>query len=196
MTVHHMVLIGITSLNYWRLINLIVFALSGKAQSGKDTFYKFVSQYGNNNGLNVQRIAFADAVKEVAYMLGWDGHKDDRGRKLLQQIGTDIGRAYNPNIWVEKGIERLRQSHEGGIDIVCFTDCRFANEIDDLKALDWIVGKVVSVRIERDHAGAGVNSGHASECGLDNYIFDYQINNNSDLKKYEKEVHNLILKML
>jgi hypothetical protein len=144
------------------------------------------------NGLKTARIAFADAVKEVAYMLGWDGKKDDRGRKLLQMIGTDVGRTYNPNIWVEKGIEKLRKAQESGADIVCITDCRFPNEIDDIKRLEWIVGQVISVRIEREHAGAGVNSGHASECGLDNYSFDRIIWNDGHIDDYKNIIEGII----
>jgi hypothetical protein len=171
---------------------MIVFALSGKAQSGKDTFYQFVSEYAAKNGLNSTRIAFADAVKEVAYMLGWDGKKDDKGRKLLQMIGTDVGRAYNPNVWVDKGIEKLKFEQLCGTDIVCFTDCRFPNEIDDLKRLDWIVGQVISVRIERERAGAGVNANHPSECGLDNYKFDRVIWNKGDKEDYKNIVYSIL----
>lgn len=173
---------------------MLVFLVSGKAQSGKDTFYSFVSEYGRKNGLKVARIAFADAVKDIAYQLGWDGKKDDRGRKLLQTLGTEVGRAYNPSIWVDKGIEKLRKEHEAGTDIVCFTDCRFPNEIDSIKRLDWIVGDVVSVRIERNSAGAGVNNGHDSECALDNYEFDCVILNDGEMVDFKGAIESMLKK--
>ena len=45
--------------------------------------------------MGLKRFAFADRLKEIAYSIGWDGKKDDRGRKLLIDLGAAI-RAYYP----------------------------------------------------------------------------------------------------
>lgn len=48
------------------------------------------------------RYALADPIKEVARSyFGWDGAKDERGRRLLQQIGS-TGRAYDPALWLKR----------------------------------------------------------------------------------------------
>lgn len=171
---------------------MVVFLLSGKAGSGKDTFAEFVSDYATLVGKKCLRIAYADSVKDIAYQLGWDGKKDERGRKLLQVIGTEAGRAYCPTIWIDKAIEKLRIAQESGVDIVCITDCRYPNEIERMKALDWIVGKVVSVRIERPGAGAGENANHISETSLDDWQFDYTVQNDGWLLSYREKIFNLL----
>ena len=49
----------------------------------------------------VYRRNFSDKLKEVAEFMGWDGEKDERGRRLLQLLGTEVGRGYDPEIWVK-----------------------------------------------------------------------------------------------
>jgi len=44
--------------------------------------------------------SFAHEIKRLArYYMGWDGEKDERGRKLLQDLGM-AGRAYDSQLWV------------------------------------------------------------------------------------------------
>lgn len=167
---------------------MLTLLISGKAQSGKDTFAEFVSEYAQLVGKKYQRIAYADAVKELAYQFGWDGKKDERGRKLLQLIGTEVGRGYNPDIWIDKAIEKLKAAQLNGVDIVCITDCRYPNEIERIKSLEWVLGKVVTVRIERPGAGCGENAGHISETSLDDWKFGCVIQNKSStLSEYRQD---------
>lgn len=63
----------------------------------------------------------------MAFDLGWDGLKDDRGRKLLQNLGTHTLRAYDPDYW----INRLDlDSFPGAVYV---DDARFPNEIEFLR---------------------------------------------------------------
>ena len=55
---------------------------SPTAEVGKDLATKFFEE--NYSGI---RIAFADKVKEIAKLMGWNGEKDEKGRKLLTNIG-------------------------------------------------------------------------------------------------------------
>jgi hypothetical protein len=171
---------------------MLVLLLSGKAQSGKDTLAEFVKEYAELVGKKAQRIAYADAVKELAYQFGWDGQKDEKGRRLLQLIGTEVGRGYNPNIWIDKGVEKLKTAQLNGVDIVCITDCRYPNEIEAIKSLEWVLGKVVTVRIERHGAGAGENANHVSETSLDDWQFDHTVENDTSLWCYRENTFWLL----
>ena len=54
------------------------------------------------------KYALADPIKEIARTgFGWDGRKDARGRRLLQEIGT-VGRHYDPDLWLDRFAARLR----------------------------------------------------------------------------------------
>lgn len=104
--------------------------LFGKAGVGKDTTYETLKQV-NEDAI---RFAFADEVKRIATDdFGWDGKKDNKGRRLLQVLGTEAGREYNKNIWVDRGLKILKDMESKGVDLVVCTDVRFKNEMDLLK---------------------------------------------------------------
>lgn len=165
---------------------MIVILLSGKAEAGKDTFYEMTAErYAKRI---IKRIAFADALKQIAFEMGWDGHKDVTGRRLLQDLG-EIGRKYRADLWVDKTIETL-QAYSRDADIVCFTDCRYPNELAGIKNSKVIDGSstVVTVRIERPGHVIAANQNHISETALDEYAFDYTIINNGTLEDYRVKV--------
>jgi hypothetical protein len=72
-------------------------AIGGRMQAGKTTCAEYLAaRYGYT------RYALADPIKEIARQeFGWDGAKDDRGRRLLQQLGS-AGRAYEPRVWLRR----------------------------------------------------------------------------------------------
>lgn len=66
-----------------------VIAITGEAQAGKDTTADFMMKITGG-----EKIPFAEKLKDQANMLGWNGIKDEKGRKMLQQLG-DVMRAYH-----------------------------------------------------------------------------------------------------
>jgi hypothetical protein len=67
----------------------------------------------------------AKPLKDIAIQMGWDGKKDKRGRRLLQNLGTECGRHYNPNMWTDKWLEHYRNRTTS---VVICDDVRFFNE--------------------------------------------------------------------
>ena len=59
-------------------------------------------------------------------------------------------------------------------DVNLITDVRFKSEVKGIKDLEGII-----VRVNREGAGAGY---HISEIDLDDYSFDYVINNNGSME--------------
>lgn len=163
---------------------MIILLLSGKAEAGKDTFFDVAAEQYNN--LRIKRIAFADALKKIAFDMGWDGHKDAAGRRLLQDLG-EVGRRYRPTLWVDKTISTLSE-YSDAADIVCFTDCRYPNELESIKNAAIAGWHVVTIRIERPRHSIAVNQDHISEVALDQYNFDYTILNDSTLAAYSDQV--------
>ncbi len=104
----------------------IILLSSRLPQMGKDTVGShLINKYGYT------RVAYADKVKEVARdAFGWDGKKDERGRRLLINVGTITGREYNPNIWVDYVIKKIIDED---IKNVVITDCRFESEFFRIK---------------------------------------------------------------
>jgi hypothetical protein len=82
-------------------------------------------------------------------------------RKTLQTLGTEWGRGYSPDVWVNHAVRRAKAmlQHQG-VSVVAITDCRFLNEARVLSG----IGHVWRVtRPGYDGSVAGGISGHASE---------------------------------
>ena len=154
-----------------------VICISGKAGSGKDTFAGMVQKELEDAGYSVLITHFADEVKFICKnYFDWNGEKDVLGRRLLQHVGTDIGRAFDENIWVSH-LSQILQMFTDQWDFVLIPDARFANEISILKedGLD-----VTSVRVNRTNFETALTPEqllHSSENALDGYHFDVYIDN-------------------
>jgi len=104
-------------------------------------------------------IPFAQALKDLAKDLGWNGVKDETGRKLLQLLGTDVCRdCIDENYWVDEW--KLYVDNEiKNTPLIIADDVRFPNEIQAIRDMG---GKVLWV--QRD--GTGLDSLHPSETSI------------------------------
>lgn len=174
--------------------------ISGDSGAGKSTFADYLQECLSSVFMGkVHRFAFADELKLIArYDFDWDGRKDERGRRLLQSLGS-AGREYNERFYAEKLVLKVMRTLfvDGGVVIV--DDCRYENELyclDDRSNL-----RVIKVRILRqdnpNHLKGNV-SNHSSEHGLDFVpldAYDFVIENITPSKLYESagEVSRYIL---
>ena len=162
-----------------------VVAISGKAESGKDTIAKEIKYLLEEQNYKVMIIHFADVLKFVCRQyFDWDGQKDDYGRSLLQQVGTEMREKNNPNMWVNITKELIN-----GIgvefDYVLVPDTRFKEEINMLNEyFDCISVRVLRQDINSDGVASDhINHltdeqrAHKSECDLDIHKFNYIIIN-------------------
>jgi len=106
-----------------------IIAIHGKMHSGKSTSADYLC-----TRLNAIVRPFAKPIKDFAYALGWDGAKDKRGRRLLQLLGTEVGReCIGSEIWVNKWQASLDNTGSN-VTIIC-DDLRFQNEYEHLDQL-------------------------------------------------------------
>ena len=179
-----------------------VIAISGKAESGKDTIAKMLKQQLEEHNYKVMIIHFADVLKFVCRQyFDWNGEKDEHGRTLLQQVGTEMREKNNPNMWVNITKELIR-----GIgvefDYVLVPDTRFKEEMEmlneyfDCTSIRVLRQDINSYGMASDHINHLTNEqrAHKSECDLDNYKFDYFIINNYYINN--DDINNITLKAL
>lgn len=167
-----------------------VIYISGKAQNGKDTTAKYMAEKLTGDGYRTLITHYGDLVKYSAkQFFGWNGEKDENGRKLLQELGTDIVRADNENFWRDYLIDMLRYSKDLW-DYVLVADCRFPNEIIKFtRDID-----TVHVRIVRDGFKSPLTEGqqnHPSETALDSVLPNYMIHNNGTLYDLRAKAYGL-----
>ena len=126
--------------------------------------------------------------------MGWDGQKNDKGRTLLQHLGTYIVRAKDENFWVDT-VVRLIRIFEDMYDYVLIPDCRFPSEIQTMRSQF----PTVSVKIVRLNFVSSLTPEqleHPSETALDHYAFDKHIKCESGIENIQREVESFVEHLL
>jgi hypothetical protein len=115
---------------------------------------------------------------------GWNGEKDEKGRTLLQRIGTDvIGTKY----WA-KFIVDILKFFEDEWDYVLIPDCRYPIE---MTTMEENFDETVLLRVERpgfDNGLTDAQKAHPSEVSLDNYYYDALLYNDGSLEDFADKV--------
>jgi hypothetical protein len=180
----------------------IVILISAKAQHGKDSFADaFIKEAQDKLGFRCLRIKYGDFVKMVATSYyGWNGKKDEAGRELLQKLGTDLGRKNNPLVWISC-VKEVVKALQTEYDFVLIPDCRFPNELD-WQDTDFFT---FTVRLNRKNEDGTdyINNlteeqkAHPSEISLDDYGFNYVIENKNleDIEFAAKSILDDILEL-
>lgn len=110
----------------------VLLLISGLAGGGKTTAKNILlPSLESLEGLTNKGYSFADPLKYIAKaFFGWDGNKDEKGRKLLQDIGR-VGREYDQDIWCKHLLNQLDKSKEMfPYNFVVVDDWRYPNEAD------------------------------------------------------------------
>lgn len=146
-----------------------VLGICGHAGAGKDMVADYLV---NKHGFI--RMALADPIKEIAhdyFGVPWEvlrvSAKPEKVRTLLQQLGTEVGRAYDPDIWVTHlGRELLNHPFEK----IVITDVRFPNEAEAI--VNKFGGDLILIqRPDNPNKGTSMMQ-HASETSVEKIPFD------------------------
>lgn len=166
----------------------MIIGLSGYARSGKDTVASILKDDG------FERIAFADGIREALYALNpiirglesgeWDHlqtYVDFLGwekvklwpdvRLLLQTFGTEVGRQmFGEDVWIKYALKKVEFRYDYVV-----TDVRYPNEADAIRELGGQVWRI-------NRPGFEPANSHVSEVAMDNYRFDYVLDNSGSIE--------------
>lgn len=177
--------------------------ISGRAGEGKTTFATMCRDYLIKKGHDATIISFAQAVKDTAKTMNWDGNKDAKGRKLLTVIGG-AGRDYNESTWANIAVERIMEwyaKNEEGF--VFIDDWRFVNEGNVITEIFIPVLKLRIIRPKEFHLLLNTPLyNDISEIGLpefssdgkwpDTNFYDSGIFNSTDLEGLKNTAHQFV----
>ena len=167
-----------------------VFAISGHAQNGKDTVAGMMASKLTEDGNKVLIAHYADLLKYICRTyFGWNGEKDERGRHILQYVGTDIVRQKAPDFWVDF-IVSILTLFDSAWDYVIIPDSRFPNEIDKLKQEGFDVQHLRVVRPNFISPLTPEQQKHPSETALDDVTPDFTGVNDGTLTDLDALITN------
>ena len=165
--------------------------ISGKFGVGKDTLVEKILEYLKEKEVKCAHLKFADNLKQVCSIVTGtklEDHYSQEGKekmvkeigmtigRLQQVLGTSLGVSVHPDIWVLPIIK----FHQNNPDTVCIiSDCRFKNEAKEIRNNGGVI-----LRINRNiKVDNGRDPTHISEVDLDDYTFDFVIENNGTVNE-------------
>lgn len=164
---------------------MIIMLSSRLPQQGKDTACDYIiKQYGG------KRVSFADSLKNIASMIGWDGQKNEKGRQLLIDLGM-IARKYDDSVWIKLAIEKIRTYVKEGYTVI-ITDARFINEVKNIKSF-FTRTNIIHIGISSDIIGDKSRENDESQIDFDKMIFDYEITTDTNKNNLYKQIDEIII---
>lgn len=183
--------------HFFKIVGLI-----GKYNSGKDTAADMFVDWG------FTKIAFAEPLKRILHehfevppeeLWGESHQRSERTRKMLQHLGTDFAREFDPNIWVNKLVRRIEDIRSKNMTRsgVVVSDVRFPNEAGALLGMG---GKLIKI-IRKDnelYTDEKIKK-HYSETAIDTIpssFIDVEIFNDGTLAEFKQTVEQIIKTIL
>lgn len=169
-----------------------ILAISGHAQNGKDTVAGLIKDSLKADGNRVLVAHYADLLKYMCRtFFDWDGNKDEKGRHILQYVGTDIIRKQAPDFWVDF-ISSVLTYFKENWDYVLIPDTRFPNEIDKLISNGFDVIHIRVVRPNFESPLTEEQQSHPSETALDNVNPDFYICNEGSIAELQIKINEWV----
>lgn len=164
--------------------------ITGKAGCGKDTAFKIIKKYATRL---VKRYAFADPLKDIAYRVGWDGIKDEKGRKLLVSLGKAINQ-YQKNFFVFETANAITADNVSSTKVI--TDLRLPCEYKAMR--EWFpeCERIVLIKIfgrasEYGRTTEDITERDISEDDIGR-CFDFIVDNSGSYSEFENNIKYIV----
>ena len=178
--------------------NPIIFIVSGKANSGKDTTCELINNFIRLRELKSINLQFSSYIKMYASNIsGWDGSEDSKPRTLLQQLGTDIIRKNIDNDFFINRIIGDIKVYSYYFDVITISDARFPEELDSISNNFENVIKINIVRPNFENNLDNTERKDKTEVALDNYNnYDYVLVNDGTIEDLNIKIENMISEVI
>jgi len=180
-----------------------IYMIFGQKQSGKGTISDFIQyHYYRQPGTGCWAFGFSDPIKRSAMQIlgmphsvafggeeartGWVKYGKN-ARQWLQR-GAELRNEVDPDIWIHRLLERVKVSP---YDYGVITDCRFPNELSELRKA--YPGRVTAVLVLRGLLKS--DDRHETEMavlGMPWSDFDHVLVNDGNLEDLEAKVQEIL----
>lgn len=154
-----------------------IIIINGTPTSGKDSFVEFAKE----GDYKVYNFSTIDYIKGKALELGWDGQKDERGRRFLSDLKDALSR-YD-DIPFKKVVNEIKtilykydQFEQPTDNLVFFVHSREPEDIQKWKELT----NAKTLFLRRPAAEDIEHNNHADKEVFD-YDYDYEFSNDGDI---------------
>lgn len=146
--------------------------ITGKARSGKSTYANKLAREIRNSEV----LAFADQLKLMARMMGWNGVKDLKGRTFLQHLG-DVVNDYDNTFWASYVCYMINDiKNTRGVDDFIISDLRYDHEyqvvVDNFPKAKF---KVIQIDRQFETNLSDEQQQHPSELGVSEDIITEKV---------------------
>jgi DNA-binding Lrp family transcriptional regulator len=164
--------------------------INGKGTSGKDEVVKItrnILKFRNH----VFNLSSVDKIKESAGILGYNGEKDNKARKFLSDL-KKISIEFNdyPNTSIVNEIKEKRRWEKPHENYIVFVHIR---EIEEIQKFIYQIQKLridfSTLLIKRNIE----DFGNYSDDNVENFNYDYIINNNGNIDELTKEIKKWLI---
>lgn len=155
-----------------------VIVINGSGGVGKDTVIEMCQET-----IKVKNISSVDKIKEAARVLGWDGTKTEKARKMLSDL-KQLSIDYNDGP-IKYMIDEYTK-FQGTDEEIMFVHIREPEEIQ--KLVNLIGCKTLLVTSSR----IDTIKTNKSDASVFDYNYDYQIKNDGTLEDLQEEVSKFI----
>lgn len=160
-----------------------VVIINGNGGVGKDTFIDVLKRITFYGEVKIWNYSSIDKVKEIAKMIGWDGVKDEKSRKLLSDLKV-LCDDYN-NMTFEAMKKKVLEFNNSDASLL-FLHIREPHNIEVAKkAFDAVTVLVVRDSVQKI-------TSNASDEHVADYEYDFIVDNNSDINQLEREGHRFL----
>jgi hypothetical protein len=163
---------------------LVKVIVNGRPESGKDTFVDFCVAHLALKGVHGKKGSSVDNVKEAAMILGWDGIKDEKGRKFLSDL-KDIS-----TLFYDGSMQYMAQVMKGTTAKVIFF---FIREPEEIAKFCRVYPETHTLLVTRPGALTYANTGDSR---TDDYTYDEIVDNHSTLDHFQLAAKCYINKLI
>lgn len=167
-----------------------IIVINGGAQVGKDRFVKI---FRDLSKLRIKNYSSVDKVKNIAEIcFGWNGKKDEKSRQFLSDVKkawTEFNDGPNTDILNRIDID-TKYCIEKGKDIEKNVYFLHIREPEEIAKIQKIYGdNCVTLIVNKD---VSIHPDNSSDKNVDNYDYQYTIDNNGGIEELREKVKQFI----